>query len=80
MNYIIVGKYERWIYIKPNFIPGLKLSELFYNDVIKEKLEKEYPELEYAAALIGQGSEILGFDDKMSTDHHWGPRLQLFLK
>jgi len=80
LNYIIVGKYERWIYIKPNFIPGLKLSELFYNDVIKEKLEKEYPELEYAAALIGQGSEILGFDDKMSTDHHWGPRLQLFLK
>lgn len=49
-------------------------------DIVKEKLKKAYPELEYAAALIGQGSEILGFDDEMSTDHHWGPRLQLFLK
>jgi len=36
--------------------------------------------LEYAAALIGRGSEILGFDDEMSSDHHWGPRLQIFLK
>ena len=47
---------------------------------MKEKLEKAYPELEYAAALIGQGSEVLGFDDEMSSDHHWGPRLQIFLK
>lgn len=66
--------------MKPTFVPGLKLSELFYNDIIKDKLEKKYPELDYAAALIGTGSEVLGFDDEMSTDHHWGPRLQLFLK
>jgi len=53
---------------------------MFYTDIVKEKLEKAFTELEYAAALIGQGSEVLGFDDEMSTDHHWGPRLQLFLK
>jgi hypothetical protein len=29
--------------------------------------------------LIGPGSEVLGFDDEMSTDHHYGPRLLLFL-
>ena len=53
---------------------------MFYVDIVKERLEKEYPDLEYAAALIGRGSEVLGFDDEMSTDHHWGPRLQIFLK
>ncbi|MFX1479282.1 MAG: DUF4037 domain-containing protein [Promethearchaeota archaeon] len=35
--------------------------------------------MEYSAALIGRGSEVLGFDDEMSSDHHWGPRLQIFL-
>jgi hypothetical protein len=29
--------------------------------------------------LIGYGSEILGFDTLMSTDHNWGPRVLLFL-
>ena len=31
------------------------------------------------AALIGSGSEVLGFDTPQSTDHHWGPRVMLFL-
>ena len=33
----------------------------------------------YAAALLGPGSEVLGFDTARSTDHDWGPRLQVFL-
>jgi len=32
-----------------------------------------------AAGIIGSGSEVLGFDDEMSSDHHWGPRTMLFL-
>jgi hypothetical protein len=63
-----------------NFIPGLKLSELFFKEAVKPALENNFPVLKYAAVLIGYGSEILGFDDKMSRDHHWGPRLMLFLK
>ncbi|MEY9874730.1 hypothetical protein ABH931_004230 [Streptacidiphilus sp. MAP12-33] len=33
----------------------------------------------HAAALLGAGSEVLGFDTPRSTDHDWGPRLLLFL-
>ncbi|MEX5713141.1 hypothetical protein AB1484_34110 [Parafrankia sp. FMc6] len=33
----------------------------------------------HAAALLGEGSEVLGFDDEISTDHDFGPRVQLFV-
>ena len=61
------------------FIPGLKLSELFYLEIVKDLVENKFPDLKYSAALIGPGSEVLGFDTKRSTDHHWGPRLLLFI-
>ena len=63
----------------PKFIPGLKLCDLFYQKEIGPILRKEFPRLRYSAALIGWGSEVLGFDTPMSRDHHWGPRLLLFL-
>ena len=34
----------------------------------------------HSAALLGRGSEVLGFDDEMSTDHDWKPRVLLFLR
>jgi hypothetical protein len=63
----------------PKFIPGLELSKLFYRREIKPILDREFPELRYSAAVIGWGSEVLGFDSPTSRDHHWGPRLLLFL-
>jgi hypothetical protein len=63
----------------PEFIPGLKLGEHFYHEAVKPIIEREFPDLQYSAALIGSGSEILGFDTAMSSDHHWGPRVMLFL-
>jgi hypothetical protein len=63
----------------PKFIPGLKLSKLFYQKEVKPILKKEFPELRYSAAVIGWGSEVLGFDTALSRDHHWGPRVLLFL-
>ena len=63
----------------PKFIPGLKLCALFYEKEIRPILEKEFPRLRYSAALIGWGSEVLGFDTPLSRDHHWGPRMLLFL-
>jgi len=60
-------------------ISGLKLSELFYEEIVKALIDQFFPELRYATALIGPGSEVLGYDDNISRDHHWGPRLLLFL-
>jgi hypothetical protein len=64
----------------PKFIPGLKLSRLFYQKEVRPILDKEFPKLRHSAAVIGWGSEVLSFDTAMSRDHHWGPRVLLFLR
>ena len=61
------------------FIPGLELGRLFFDQAVRPILAEHAPDLAYSAALIGPGSEVLGFDTPQSTDHDWGPRLQLFL-
>jgi hypothetical protein len=63
----------------PEFVPGLKLSELFYENEVQPILKESFPKLRYSAALIGWGSEVLSFDTALSRDHHWGPRVLLFL-
>lgn len=63
-----------------DFIPGLKLAERFYREAVRPILDVEFPELSHSAALIGPGSEVLGFDTVVSTDHNWGPRALLFLE
>lgn len=63
----------------PEFIPGLELSRLFYEEAVRPVLDAEFPGLVYSAAILGSGSEVLGFDTQRSTDHHWGPRLMMFL-
>jgi len=61
------------------FLPGLALARDFYDEVIEPLLAEKTPGVPYAAALIGPGSDVLGFDTPISRDHDWGPRLQLFL-
>lgn len=65
--------------MKPEFMQGLELCEAFFNEVAKPLLEAAFPVLRYSAGLIGYGSDVLGYDDAMSTDHMWGPRVHLFL-
>jgi len=63
----------------PAFLPGLLLAERFYREAVRPILDAEFPGLPHSAGLIGSGSEVLGFDTPVSSDHHWGPRAQLFL-
>ncbi|GLZ28847.1 hypothetical protein Lesp02_10370 [Lentzea sp. NBRC 105346] len=65
--------------MRPAFIPGVELSGRLYHEAVRPLLSRHFPGLAHTAALIGRGSEILGFDTQRSTDHDWGPRIQLFL-
>ncbi|MFX1506721.1 MAG: DUF4037 domain-containing protein [Promethearchaeota archaeon] len=65
--------------MSPSFVTGLELSRRFFEEVVKAIVTKHFATVRYDAALIGPGSEVLGYDDEISVDHHWGPRLQLFL-
>ncbi|MGB3337687.1 MAG: DUF4037 domain-containing protein [Devosia sp.] len=58
---------------------GIELSRRFYLDIVRPWLNEVAPGLQHSAALTGYGSELLGFDDEMSRDHNWGPRVHLFL-
>jgi hypothetical protein len=58
---------------------GIELSRRFYFDIVQPWLNTAAPQLRHSAALIGYGSELLGFDDDMSRDHNWGPRVHLIV-
>ena len=59
----------------PEFVPALELNAEFYEEVVVPLVGS----VPHAAALLGSGSEILGYDTERSTDHGWGPRLQVFV-
>ncbi|HEV2067685.1 MAG TPA: DUF4037 domain-containing protein [Thermomicrobiales bacterium] len=61
------------------FIPGLELSRILFKDAVEPLLCEHFPELRYAAGLIGSGSDVLGFDTERSTDHDWGPRVFILI-
>jgi hypothetical protein len=61
-------------------VRGLELSRRFYFDAVRPVVEHNFGDMDHTAALIGHGSEVLGFDDERSRDHQWGPRVQLFLR
>jgi hypothetical protein len=61
-------------------ISGLELARRFYDEAVAPIATRVLgPDGEFSAALIGTGSEVLGFDTERSRDHDWGPRCQLFL-
>jgi hypothetical protein len=57
------------------FLPGRDLAAAFYAEVVADLVGGEL----HAAALLGWGSDVLGYDTARSTDHGWGPRLQVFV-
>jgi len=63
----------------PAFVPGMALSERFFRVAVEPLLATHFPDLRYAAAHLGRGSDVMGFDTPQSRDHHWGTRTTLFL-
>ncbi|HEY0804982.1 MAG TPA: hypothetical protein VGD84_07960, partial [Pseudonocardiaceae bacterium] len=61
------------------FLPGIELARRCYGEVVAPILETALSGVPYSAALIGTGSEVQSFDSVRSTDHGWGPRMQVFL-
>ncbi|HNT55610.1 MAG TPA: hypothetical protein PKG95_12905 [Anaerolineaceae bacterium] len=68
-----------WAFSDIPFISGQELSRQFYTDGVAPLLAQHFPGLPHTAALIGYGSDVLGYDTPMSRDHMWGPRLVLLL-
>ena len=64
---------------QPSFVPGLELSSALFHEGVAPILRRHFPDLAYAAARLGPGSDVLGFDDARSMDHFWGPLLDLFV-
>ncbi|QUQ67334.1 DUF4037 domain-containing protein [Kutzneria sp. CA-103260] len=54
---------------------GLKESREHYESELAPKLQG----IPHAAARIGHGSEVVGFDTDRSRDHDWGPFVQIFV-
>lgn len=54
---------------------GLELARALYVEVVAPVLATPH-----TACLIGEGSEVLGYDTQRSTDHEWGPRMQIFVE
>lgn len=58
-----------------SFVSGRELAAAFYREVVAPVTDG----IAHAAALLGWGSDVLGYDTARSTDHGWGPRLQVFV-
>lgn len=58
---------------------GIALARAYAEDLVGPLLQQRLPNVRYAAARVGTGSDVWGLDDAMSRDHDWGLRLQLFV-
>ena len=60
---------------------GLALCRRYYEEFGRPMLREQFPEVlpHLACGLTGSGSECLGFDDDLSTDHDFEPGFCIFL-
>ena len=59
----------------PGFVPAIQLNRELYEEIVGPALSS-WP---HSAALLGWGSQVLGYDTERSTDHGWGPRVEVFV-
>ncbi len=58
---------------------GRELSRRFYEEQVRPRIGPALGDIPHAAAMIGDGSDVLGFDDEVSPDHDFGPRVQVIV-
>ena len=60
---------------------ALNISERFARNVLVPLLRQRHGDLadRIAIGVHGTGSDVLGLDDTISRDHHWGPRAAVLL-
>lgn len=60
---------------------GMQLARDYWLAYVKPMLDERYAEFapRIAVGLVGHGSECYGFDDALSRDHDFGPRLCMWL-
>src|SRR4051794_39621109 len=54
---------------------GIEVNRAFYDDVVGPILRP----WRHSVGHLGWGSDVLGYDTERSTDHGWGPRLEVFV-
>lgn len=60
---------------------GLELSRRYYTQTVMPAFRSEFP-ADYglmAFGLAGPGSECYGYDDEISRDHDWGPKICIWI-
>ena len=60
---------------------GLELSRKYFKAFGEPMLERDFPDLLRLSAvgLCGEGSECLGYDDDISSDHDFEPGFCIFI-
>ena len=64
---------------RATFSGGIELSRRYWHEVVAPIVDDLLPATPRAAALLGAGSDVLGFDTERSIDHGWGPRVLVFV-
>lgn len=60
------------------FVPGRALAQRLA-EALEPRLREVFPNVPVTLALIGPGSDVMGFDTLRSMDHDWGPRVTLLV-
>ena len=59
----------------------IDVSRSFFTEIVKPILQEKFPAETAVTAfgVFGYGSEVLGLDDELSRDHHWGLRVDALM-
>ena len=63
-----------------SFTHGVELCRRYWHQIVAPIVSELMPAAPRAAAVLGTGSDVLGFDRERSTDHGWGPRVLVFME